>query len=222
VIFEVADTGTGIPPELLGRIFDPFFTTKDIGEGTGLGLSVCLGIVEGLGGRIEVDTHAGRGTLFRVLLPRATSEVETTVASPRLVPAPTPSAIFRRRRIIVIDDDPMVGRSVARSLAREHDVAVLTDPSIAIERLGGGEEADLILCDLMMPALTGMDCWREIRKHRPALADRMIFLTGGAYTDSARAFLDQVGNPRIEKPFDVEVLRSVVAQTLARDGAPSA
>ncbi|HEX7488971.1 MAG TPA: ATP-binding protein, partial [Anaeromyxobacteraceae bacterium] len=209
VALEVSDTGSGISPENLPRIFDPFFTTKAVGEGSGLGLAVCHGIVEALGGTIEVESTLGRGTCFRVLLPAQEAE-----------PAPTPPAesapASKRGRVLVLDDEPLVCRAVARTLAGDHEVVALTDPSEALTRLAGGERFDVVVCDLMMPGLTGMECHEALRTSRPELARNMIFLTGGAFTAKARAFLDRVPNVRVDKPFDADELREVVARGVAR------
>jgi PAS domain S-box-containing protein len=209
VALEVSDTGSGISPENLPRIFDPFFTTKAVGEGSGLGLSVCHGIVEALGGAIEVESTLGRGSCFRVLLPAQEAQ-----------PAPTPPAesspASKRGRVLVLDDEPLVCRAVARTLASDHEVVALTDPSEALTRLAGGERFDVVVCDLMMPGLTGMECHEALRTSRPELARNMIFLTGGAFTAKARAFLDRVPNVRVDKPFDADELREVVARGVAR------
>jgi PAS domain S-box-containing protein len=209
VALEVSDTGCGIAPELLTRIFDPFFTTKAVGEGSGLGLAVCHGIVEALGGAIEVESTPGQGTCFRVLLPTQAAR-----------PAPTPPAASapagKRGRVLVLDDEPLVCRAVARTLASDHEVVALTDPSEALARLAHGERFDVVVCDLMMPGLTGMECHEALGTSRPELARSMIFLTGGAFTAKARAFLDRVPNVRVEKPFDADELREVVARGVAR------
>jgi len=205
VAFEVVDTGGGIAPEDLARIFDPFFTTKPVGEGSGLGLSICHGIVQKLGGEIAAESELGRGTLFRVLLP--VSE-EVSSAAPAAAPAPATC----RRRVLVVDDEPLVCRAVARMLGREHDVVALSDPAEALARLARGELFDVVLCDLMMPGTSGMQCYEALRRSRPGLAESMVFLTGGAFTEEARAFLERVPNVRIEKPFEPEALRAVVSR----------
>jgi len=209
VALEVSDTGNGISPELLPRIFDPFFTTKAVGEGSGLGLSVCHGIVEALGGEIEVESTPGKGSCFRVLLP-------TQAARPTPAPPAEVAPSGKRGRVLVLDDEPLVCRAVARTLASEHEVVALTDPSEALARLARGERFDVVVCDLMMPGLTGMECHEALGASRPELARGMIFLTGGAFTAKARAFLDRVPNVRVEKPFDADELREVVARGVAR------
>ncbi|HET8733017.1 MAG TPA: ATP-binding protein, partial [Anaeromyxobacteraceae bacterium] len=148
VELTVRDTGAGIPPEVLPRIFDPFFTTKPLGEGTGLGLSICHGIVRGLGGEIRVEPAPGCGTTFRVLLPAAPA------AAAREAPAPGPAAPPARRRVLVVDDDPLVARAVARLAKAAGDVEVTVRPGEVAERVAAGERWDVVLCDLMMPEVS--------------------------------------------------------------------
>jgi signal transduction histidine kinase len=214
-VVEVHDTGTGIAPEHLPRLFDPFFTTKPVGEGTGLGLAICHGIVSSLGGELSVESQLGLGSTFRVTLPAAADD---GAAAPERAGLPAASAATpsptRRARLLVIDDDPHVGHAVRETLARDHEVVALTSASEALQRLEGGESFDLILCDLMMPMMTGVDLHEILRRARPELAARMVFLTGGAFTARARTFLAQVPNPRLEKPVDPKSLRSFVRQLL--------
>jgi PAS domain S-box-containing protein len=205
VALEVSDTGKGIAPDDLARIFDPFFTTKPVGEGSGLGLSICHGIVQALGGEISAESEPGRGSLFRVLLRVAD---ERGAPAPASVPAPSAG----RRRVLVLDDEPLVCRAVARMLVGEHDVVTLSEPAEALARLTGGEFFDIVLCDLMMPGMSGIQCYEALRASRPELARRMVFLTGGAFTEEAQAFLERVPNARLEKPFEAEALRDVVAR----------
>ncbi|MSP59876.1 MAG: PAS domain S-box protein [Myxococcales bacterium] len=211
VLVEIGDTGTGIPAEIRARIFDPFFTTKPIGLGTGLGLSICHGIVSGFGGEITVESELGRGSLFRVALLAASQDAPV---SHRTLPTPLP--IGRRGRLMVVDDEPMIGTSVKRTLGGEHEVIAFTSAREALDHLVGGARFDLILCDLMMPVMTGMDLHAELGRVAPEQVDRMIFVTGGAFTPRAREFLDRVPNQRIEKPFDLNQLRAIIRDRLRR------
>ncbi len=210
-VVEVRDTGAGIAPEILARLFDPFFTTKPVGEGTGLGLSICHGIVSALGGELAVESAPGRGSTFRVILPASNAPIERV--APR-VPAPAVRAATvapsRRGRILVIDDDPRIGDAVRESLAPEHDVVAVTNALAGLRLLEKREHFDLILCDLMMPVMTGMELHDELTRLDASQAARLSFLTGGAFTPRARAFLAEVPNPRLEKPFDPQGLRTFV------------
>ncbi len=203
---EVTDTGRGIAPENLARIFEPFFTTKPVGIGTGLGLSICHGIVTRLGGAIEVESQLGVGSTFRVSFPPAIADA----------PQPgrrSPSAATvesSRARVLVVDDEPMVASAVARSLMSEHHVTTVSSARAALELVRRGDRVDVLVCDLMMPEMTGMDLHAELARTAPQLRDRMIFLTGGAFTPVAEKFLLEVPNPRLEKPFEAATLRGVV------------
>jgi CheY-like chemotaxis protein len=210
VVVEIADSGTGIPPDVLPHIFDPFFTTKSAGVGTGLGLAICRRIVTSLGGEIAVDSQAGRGTVFRVTLPQARVEAEEPRSDPR---QRLPAVARRRASILVIDDEALINKVVCRMLA-DHRVVAVSSVREALQAIDGGEGFDVVLCDLMMPEMTGMDLHRELVRARPALADRVVFMTGGAFTPAARDYLDAVPNARLEKPFDARGLRQVVDRIL--------
>jgi PAS domain S-box-containing protein len=212
VVIEVRDTGMGIPEENLERVFEPFFTTKPVGVGTGLGLSICHGIVTGFGGRMSVESRVGQGSTFRVILNAAAN---ARPAEPE-AKAPVELAPGRRGRILVVDDEPMIGVAIRRTLQREHEVVTTTSAREAQARLRGGEHFDLILCDVMMPEMSGVDLHQELSSQAPQLAERMVFLTGGAFTPNARAFLSQVKNARVDKPFSAEELRTLVRTRLEK------
>lgn len=205
VVVEVHDTGVGVPPEARGRLFDPFYTTKPAGVGTGLGLAVCASIVHGLGGTIDLVPEVERGAAFRVVLPAVAELVEEERTSPGEA---IPAAV--RGRVLIIDDEPAVGNAAARALREEHDVVALTRPREALRRIVDGESFDLVLCDVMMPDMTGMDVYAALERLAPGILPRVVFLTGGAFTPRAMAFLDSVPNARMDKPFEEEALRRFV------------
>jgi CheY-like chemotaxis protein len=203
-VVEIADTGTGIAEADLPLVFDPFFTTK--GDGTGLGLAIVHGTIASLGGTITVTSQQGNGATFTVVLPRA---------NPALVAAPASThdlACRAPRRVLIIDDERLVGDAIARSLGEENEVEVLTDARQALARIDAGESYDVVLCDLMMPLMTGMDLYAEVVRRVPKVASRLIFMTGGAFTARARAFMESIKNPILEKPIDMGQLRSLVAR----------
>jgi signal transduction histidine kinase len=200
----VADTGAGMPPEVLSRLFEPFFTTKPMGEGTGLGLSISRGIITGLGGSITVRSEVGSGTTFSVALPP--SAWQQLAKAP---PPPERSAVARAR-LLVVDDEPLVATAVRRALARHHDVEVANSGPDALERIRRGERFDRILCDLMMPGMSGAEFHAELSRFDGELAGRVTFMTGGAFTDSARDFLERSRQPCLEKPLDLQQLRRIV------------
>jgi signal transduction histidine kinase len=205
VIIEIRDSGCGIAPENLSRIFDAFFTTKPVGVGTGLGLSICHRIVSGLGGRLDVESQVGKGSVFRVRLPKARSDAE----APRRPSTPVRSAT-RRGRVLVVDDEPMIATAIKRALGLDHDVLTTETAIAALERILDGDRFDIIVCDLMMPQMTGMELYHELVGRAPDQAERIVFLSGGAFTAAARAFLDNVPNQRLEKPFDTRQLLALV------------
>jgi signal transduction histidine kinase len=206
VVVEVHDTGAGIPSEVLARIFDPFFTTKPIGVGTGLGLALCHRMVTNLGGAIAVESEVGQGTVFRVTLPVAARDLRVTTLPPRMT-----EIHAQRARLLVVDDEVAIGRALQRTLGRHHDVVILTSGKEALARIASGERFDAIIADLMMPEVTGMELHHELSRIAPDQAKSMIFLTGGAFSETAREFLNRVRNPRLEKPFDVTKILHLIA-----------
>jgi PAS domain S-box-containing protein len=209
VSIEVSDTGAGMTPEVLARLFTPFFTTKPAGVGTGLGLSICRRIVSELGGEIRVASAPGRGSTFRVLLP-CTALEQTRKHRP---PSKPPRS---RAKILVVDDQPLVAKGIARLLSAHHDVRTFTSAKKAFDLLGTGERFDVALVDLMMPEMTGMEFFELLRNTDPGLAQRLVFLTGGAFTQSCRDFLEHTSNPILEKPIDLPKMREIVDECVRR------
>ena len=209
IMVEVSDTGVGMSAEVEARIFDPFFTTKAEGVGTGLGLAICHSIVTQLNGEISVQSGPGHGTTFRVSLPAAVAEV------PSAGRPPAEPVGKRKGRILVVDDEPMLCATVERILAIDHDVTTVTSAKRALQLVETGERFDVILSDLMMPEMTGIDLHAAMQKVAPDLAVKMMFMTGGALSPRALAFLDQHANRSIDKPFKPAVLRQAVQELLA-------
>ncbi len=162
-----------------------------------------------MGGELTVESKVGKGTTFRVALPIARKDD----SEPRVRIEPIPVG-DRRGRILVVDDEELVVRSVKRILSKEHDVVTRVAAKEALALCAAGEKFDLILCDLMMPDMTGMDLHRELSRVAPEQANRMIFLTGGAFTAKARQFLSEVPKEHLEKPFDPANLRAIVQRYL--------
>ena len=200
-VIEIRDTGIGIPAPLLARIFDPFFTTKAVGVGPGLGLSICHTIVRGMGGEISAESEPGRGTTIRVVLPAA-------------APVRTPATEKLSAAILVVDDELAVGTALGRIL-RAHEVTVVTDAEAALRLLEEGKAFDVILSDLMMPGMSGMEFYDQLALRFPAAAGRVVFISGGAPSLRASAFLERVPNMRIDKPFAPDVVRALVQRQLA-------
>jgi len=213
VVIEISDTGRGIPPEVRQRIFDPFFTTKPLGVGTGLGLSICHGIVRSLEGTITVESEIGRGTTFRIVLPRAPDH---TIATPSSTPIPISQL---RGRILVIDDEPRLAEAIRDMIGAEHETNLITNGTEALAFLmqePDDKRFDLILCDLHMPEISGMGLHQKLLELRPGMAERMVFMTGGAFTEKAREFVGRVKNQCIDKPLDMKELRQLVTTSLVR------
>jgi PAS domain S-box-containing protein len=216
VVIEVSDNGPGILPEHLGRIFDPFFTTKPVGVGTGLGLPICRGIVQTHGGEIEVETKPGGGACFRVRLPASkqaeAERQETPVRSERTHAA-------ERGRILIVDDERVVAQALKMLLQGEHDLVIVENALEALEHLRhprGAQGFDAVLCDLMMPGMTGMELFDVIKREDPQLAARVVFMTGGVSMHGVADFLERVPNRTLEKPFDVAELRRTLQSLVAR------
>lgn len=205
---EVYDTGEGISTSVRRRIFEPFFTTRRRGLGAGLGLPICREIVGAHGGAIDVESAVGKGSRFRVTLPSAAGR-ETSDRAVTPVPAKK-----RRARVLAVDDEPAIGALIRRVLGSLHDVELAGDAHEALARLATGARFDLILCDLMMPGLTGIELYQRLERDLPEQARRLVFLTGGAFTPEATAFLERGSLRRIEKPFSVGELRALVEEQL--------
>jgi CheY-like chemotaxis protein/two-component sensor histidine kinase len=205
---EVSDDGVGMTADVKSRIFDTFFTTKPVGAGTGLGLSICHRIVTSLGGEITVESEPGRGSTFRVAIPACDG------AKPRDAPVakpapPTPA----RARVLVVDDEKAIAR-VIKDVLKQHEVTVAEDGKHA-RALATSGTFDCIVCDLLMPDLSGSDLYEILRVDGRGLERRIVFMTGGAFAPSARAFLSSVPNRCIEKPFSLAAIDAAVAEVVA-------
>lgn len=209
VLIEVQDTGCGMTPEQQKRIFEPFFTTKPRGVGSGIGLSICRSIVNDMGGTIDVESRIGYGTTFRVELPAHEATSALTTMPPQLAPVSVPHS-----RILVIDDEPALCGVVRRLLRKEHEVVTFFDAREALKVLREDSSFDVILCDIMMPHLSGIDFFNALRKVDEELAARTVFMTGGVFNAPSQQFLATVTNPLLEKPFETVALHAAIAQAV--------
>ncbi len=212
VVVEVTDTGMGMSPEVLSRAFEPFFTTKPQGEGTGLGLSICHGIIKALRGELTAASRPGKGSTFRVVLPTRGVEAEPP---PSMAAAVEPPAVHGKR-VLIIDDEPGIASVMRRIIGRGNEVVVSHSGREALSLLERDTDFDRIFCDLMMTDLTGMDVHAELAKKHPECLARLVFMTGGGFTERARTFLQNFSHPRIDKPFEPELIRRLVAQSPPR------
>jgi signal transduction histidine kinase/CheY-like chemotaxis protein len=214
---SITDTGSGMSPEVRSRLFTPFFTTKPVGLGTGLGLSVCQGIVTRLGGQIEVHSEQGHGSTFTIVLPAALS----TSAKPLAAAVASMAPAKRSGRVLVVDDDPFVRSALRRTLGHEHDITLASGAHEALGRILQGDAFDLILCDLMMPEMTGMEFFAELQRLYPSQAEGVVFFTGGAFTPSTLDFIERQAGRVLNKPVDTQHLLELLQTRLERSAASS-
>jgi PAS domain S-box-containing protein len=208
-VIEVEDNGPGIPEAMRQRVFEPFFTTKPQGVGTGVGLSVCLGIVSAHEGRIDLWSEPGQGTRFSVVLPLpATLPVEEKAPAPALSgPA--------RGRVLVVDDEAEIAELVAEHLRRDGlTVEVVASGSQALSRLQN-EQFDVVVSDLRMPDLDGPALVAALRRQHPELARRVVLITGDALGAAFNETIRDAELAVFEKPLDLAALRGEVRRLLA-------
>ncbi|MGC4118122.1 MAG: PAS domain-containing protein [Myxococcales bacterium] len=198
VFAEVADTGPLLSNEERELVFEPFRPARGGGLGAGLGLSICKRIVEELGGTIACTSSAGAGTRFRMSFPRSSPGAQPGEPALREVAG----AAVPRARILVVDDEAGVRSAVARMLRDDCEVVGVASGEEGRSLLERDDRFDLVYCDLMMPRTSGMDLHAWAVKKDPALAARFVFITGGAFTPGATAYLATCGNPRMDKPFE--------------------
>ena len=212
VVICISNSGPHIPRAVLNRIFEPFFTTKEQGQGVGLGLAIAYETVRRHGGNIEVDSLEGSNTAFNIWIPYDTGLGLTKRASSDRVVETPPG------RLLIVDDERIVRNSLRRLLERHYEVILAGNGEQALELLDAERGIDLVLCDLIMPEMTGMDLYEQVRKRRPELAKRFVFITGGTSSPKARNFLANVENPRAFKPIDAKELQRLVRECLEELG----
>ncbi len=219
-VIEVLDDGPGFTPEALDRLFDPFFTTKPVGAGSGLGLSISHGVITAMGGAISASNRPEGGALVRIVLPPAPSASRAAVRNQPL--APSPASQLRaarsgvpRTRLLIVDDDPVVARSLVRLLRSDADATAVTSGRDAQALLARGLSYDVILCDLMMPEVSGAELYRWIARHRPDQRDKVIFLSGGATNDETQSFIECAATPCLTKPVPAKALRDIITSRAA-------
>jgi len=202
VILEVTDDGPGVPEEVQPKIFDPFFTTKEVGKGTGLGLTVAYAIVQEHGGRITIKSAVGRGASFAVELPVGAGSLQPALPRP---PEHAAGAVAGST-VLVVEDEAALGAAVAESLQ---------DAGFVVDRANDGLEAldrvrqrhfDLIICDLKMPHVGGMEFYRELETMKPEMTRRVMFVTGDVAGTDAERFLEETGTRWLAKPFRLKDL----------------
>ena len=211
-VLEVNDDGPGIAEEKQGRVFDPFFTTKEVGQGTGLGLTVTYAIVQEHSGRIWLSS-SNAGTSFFVELPVSGQHLNAPAA--RAAQQPISLEAFKGLRVLVVEDEPALAVAVSEALE---------DAGFTVDRAGDGEQGltrlteanyDLIVCDLKMPRIDGMQFYRTMAAATPALARRVIFVTGDVAGTDAERFLEETACRWLSKPFRLGDLLRAARDTLS-------
>ena len=205
----VADNGPGVPAELRERIFEPLFTTVASGEGTGMGLPLCRGIVADHGGELRLEEAEGEGCRFVFDLPLTAGPAAPAMEPPATSPGP--------RTILVVDDEAEVAALMSDTLELAgHQVEIASNGAAALVRLAE-RRYDLVLSDIRMPEMDGPGLHRAIRERHPELARRVVFVTGDTLSPDTAAFVRDVGAPVVMKPFDLEDLVRTVNRILALD-----
>jgi CheY-like chemotaxis protein len=206
IVFQ--DSGPGIPEDLRARIFDPFFTTKPEGAGTGIGLAVCRSTIEAHGGSISAARPASGGAAFVITLPVVRPGRRTGRETARDLDPAAPA------RVLVVDDEEDIRGMLAEILALDgHRVEQAADGNEALARLAE-RRFDLVISDLLMPALDGPALYERLRQTDPAMAERVLFITGDTLSVSAQQFLERAGRPVIEKPLSPDEIRRAVGAAL--------
>jgi signal transduction histidine kinase/ActR/RegA family two-component response regulator len=221
---EITDNGIGVAPAALAKLGEPYFSTRHNRGGTGLGLFVARGILDSLGGRLEFESAEGQGTTVRMVLPTlADADVEVAVVAASF--AAEPRASKNRRpgdaRILVVDDDPAVARALARQLG---GAEIAHDGQAAIDRLVSGPPVDLVLCDVMMPGISGRDVFEAVSRRSPEQLDKLVFVTGGATIQDVANFLQRGRVRHFPKPLPQEATDLLLDEVIRRSreaAAPS-
>jgi PAS domain S-box-containing protein len=210
VFLTVSDTGTGMTPEVLARAFEPFFTTKEVGQGTGLGLSMVYGFAQQSGGHVQIETREGLGTDVTLVLPGVTGTVAAAVA----VPSRGPSPRAEKERVLLVEDEPKVLQFALSQLENlGYDVTAVTNGPEALDLLGQGGTYDLLFSDVVLPkGMSGVELARRARELRP---DLKILLTSG-YSEEA---FQHHGRPEqgtilLKKPYRRKELAEVIRKVL--------
>ena len=225
VLVEIEDTGTGIPPDVVSKIFEPFFTTKEVGKGTGLGLSMAYGIIKQTGGFIYCDSEVGRGTTFRIFLPRhvpgaVEAEAAKAVSEEELSAARQPARpkdLSGSATILLVEDEDGVRMSGMRVLTSRgytvHEAASGVEALDLFKELDG--KVDLVVSDVVMPEMDGPTLLRELRKLQPDI--KFIFVSGYAEDAFAKNLPEDAKFDFLPKPFSLKQLATVVKDMLESD-----
>ncbi len=228
VVVEIEDNGAGLPPDVIQQATNELFSAKPTGQGLGLGLALTHTIVEAAGGKLEFESRPGH-TVARVLLPVAVTPVAAAPAAPvaevapvatQRYPAPNSDsapapAVDTPLSVLIVDDEVSVAQALARVL-RGQKVSIVAGGREALRLIGSGMRFDVVLCDVMMPDLSGIDVYEAVERDHPEWLERFIFMTGGTFTSRAKDFQERVPNPFLSKPIQAATLRAAVQQRRAK------
>jgi PAS domain S-box-containing protein len=206
------DNGLGIPKENLETIFDPFFTTREVGQGTGLGLSVCHGIVTEHNGRIWAESEPGKGATFIVELPLITEEGQSEPPEPVIEESPK----VAKARILVIDDEPVIREFISQVLGEQGHTVETVDNAASALKMVKSKRYRLILLDIKMPGMSGVELYKQFQKIAPSLTKRVVFITGDVMGKRTIAFIEKTKTPYVMKPFDARELKTQLNRILAK------
>jgi signal transduction histidine kinase len=212
---SIADDGPGIPPDIQRRIFDPFFTTKDAGEGTGLGLTICYGIIDEHGGRIWTEDRPEGGSVFHIELPVGVEEEHEAPGVSGSGSETAPSTVSGRR-VLVVDDEISIRQLLSEILRLDRHSVAVASSGVEAAALAEHESFDVIITDMKMPGMDGAAFYRQVRQRDPQQARRIIFITGDTVSPDTRAFLQRVSNPVLAKPFKIGPLRDAIESVLSQ------
>ncbi len=204
---SIGDDGPGIPADIQRRIFDPFFTTKEAGEGTGLGLTICYGIIDEHNGRIWAESEVGAGTTFIIELP-------VVQGAPKAAPEVEPEPAITGHSILVVDDEESIQRLLGSVLEMDdHAVDTAKNGREALEHIAE-YDYDLLITDIKMPDMGGQELYERLLEENPTLAAHTIFITGDTVSPETREFLQDVTNPVLNKPFKLREVRDTIGKIL--------
>ncbi len=213
VVIEISDTGSGMSLEVQKKIFEPFFTTKAVGKGTGLGLSICQNIVNRFHGIIEFKSEIGQGTVFQVIFPAA----DAAVVPNRFEKDEMTAGIANKGQVLIIDDDAELLEVLQEIVSIKHECVGFTNAQTAIEVLKENNAFDVIVCDLMMPKMSGIQFYAALKQFAPHYLSRVIFLTGGSFTEDTDRFLAMPEITFFEKPIDTKLFLKAIETQVSQN-----